>query len=314
MCDTPPEDAIDPRELRNALGAFMTGVTVVTTLDETGSPRGLTANSFTSVSLDPPLVLFCIAKTAASCPVFAEAAQFAINILTEEQREVSGRFASNIADRFAGGDWRPGETGSPVLSGAAAWLDCRMHDQVDAGDHLILIGRVVAFDYSSANPLGFCRGAYISSRLEQQAVDASSPTTRVGAVLESDGGLLLIEDPGTGALRLPLGDSIGRPEQPASLHGALAALGVEADVGFLYAVVDDEKSGVLSVFYRGEIKASAPGALEGRLFALDDIPWPKLSDEPVRAMLRRYVKERLEDRFGIYVGDDETGRVHPLAE
>ncbi len=155
MSDTPPEAVIDPRELRNALGAFMTGVTVVTTLDGDGNPRGLTANSFTSVSLDPPLVLFCIAKNAFSCPLFAGAARFAINILTEEQRDVSSTFASKIEDRFATVDWRPGQTGSPVLTGAAAWLDCRMHDQVDAGDHLILIGRVVAFDYSSANPLGF---------------------------------------------------------------------------------------------------------------------------------------------------------------
>ncbi len=304
---------IDPRELRKALGVFMTGVTVVTTLDETGAPRGLTANSFTSVSLDPPLVLFCIAKNAFSCQTFAGAAQFAINILTEEQRDISSRFASKIEDRFTTVDWRPGETGCPVLAGAAAWLDCRMHDQVEAGDHLILIGHVVAFDYSSANPLGFCRGNYISSRLEQKAIDQSGPATRVGAVLESDGQVLLIEDPKTGALHPPRGDSIGRPEQPASLHGALKALGVEADVGFLYAVVDDEKSGVLSVYYRGEIKGSAPGALEGRLFALDEIPWPKLAEEPMRAMLRRYAKERLEDRFGIYVGDDEAGRVHPLA-
>lgn len=308
---------IDPRDLRKALGAFMTGVTVVTTLDGDGAPRGLTANSFTSVSLDPPLVLFCIAKTAATCPVFTAAAQFAVNILTEDQREVSSTFASRVEDRFATGDWRPGETGSPVLAGAAAWLDCRMHDQVDAGDHLILIGRVVAYEYSSANPLGYFRGNYISSRLEQEAVDASGATTRVGAILEHDGSVLLIEDPETGALRPPRGDSVGRPEQPASLHGALAALGIEADVGFLYAVYEDQESGTLSVYYRGEIKEGAPGAaapLEGRLFALEDIPWPRLADEALRIMLRRYVKERLEDRFSIYVGDQETGRVHPVAE
>src|SRR5215475_7686332 len=104
---------LDPLELRRAFGCFVTGVTVVTAIDEERRPRGFTANSFTSVSLDPPLVLVCIARSAGSFPLFACTAHFAINILSEQQRPISSRFASKQADKFADVAWHPGESGSP---------------------------------------------------------------------------------------------------------------------------------------------------------------------------------------------------------
>lgn len=305
---------IDLKELRRALGAFMTGVTVITTLDETGAPRGFTANSFTSVSLDPPLVLFCVAKAAATAPVFAAASAFAVNILAEGQREISGLFAAKVADRFGKVDWRPGETGSPVLAGAAAWLDCRRHDVVDAGDHLVVIGRVIAFDHGPANPLGYCRGSYITSGLEQAAVAAARLGTRVGAVLERGDRLLLLDDPVQGGLAPPISDRLGKPGQGSGLHGRLDSLGVEADIGFLYAVFEDKATGALTVYYRGEIAGTPPAELESALYAFDDIPWPRLADDTLRNMLRRYVVERREDFFGIYIGDREAGRVRRLVE
>lgn len=307
------DPAIEPRELRRALGAFVTGVTVVTTLDAAGNPRGFTANSFTSVSLDPPLVLVCVAKTAASCPVFSAAKGYAVNILAEDQRDVSATFASRAADRFAAVRWRRERTGSPILDGVAAWFDCERQDTVDAGDHVILIGRVVAFDHAPANPLGYCRGSYVSFGLEREAVEAASgPKTRVGAILERDGSLLLLTDRKTGAVSLPTAAHLGRQGDTEGLAGAVAGLGVEAEIGFLFAVFEDRRSAARWIYYRGEVQGGEPDPSRARFYAFDDIPWDRLPDDAVRSMLRRYVAERREDTFGVYAGDTEDGVVQPL--
>ena len=152
----------DPRALRDAFGSFLTGVTVVTTFDGDGSPIGFTANSFTSVSLDPPLLLVCLAKTSRNYNAVTTAPGFAINILSETQKEVSNTFARPVADRFATVDWRRGPWGSPIFSDVAAWFDCALHEVIDAGDHVVLIGRVEAFGDSAANGLGYARGAYFT--------------------------------------------------------------------------------------------------------------------------------------------------------
>jgi flavin reductase (DIM6/NTAB) family NADH-FMN oxidoreductase RutF len=151
---------LDTRELRRTLGCFATGVTVVTTLDSDGRPRGMTANSFTSVSLDPALILVCVAKSAPIMAVLEKAAGFVVNILEEQQRHLSQRFATPGIDKFHGVDWRAGSTGAPILAETLAHLDCGMHQRVDAGDHVILIGQVVDFARNEAAPLLFCRGNY----------------------------------------------------------------------------------------------------------------------------------------------------------
>jgi flavin reductase (DIM6/NTAB) family NADH-FMN oxidoreductase RutF len=151
---------IDTRELRRTLGCFATGVTVVTTLDDDGRPRGMTANSFTSVSLDPALILVCVARSAPIMAVLENAAGFVVNILEEQQRDLSQRFATPGIDKFHGLDWRAGSTGSPILTETLAYLDCGMHQRIDAGDHVILIGQVVDFARNDAAPLIYCRGAY----------------------------------------------------------------------------------------------------------------------------------------------------------
>ncbi|MFP4903008.1 flavin reductase family protein, partial [Paraburkholderia sp. BR14261] len=164
------QPAFDIAEFRRALGAFVTGVTVVTTIQPDGSPRGFTANSFTSVSLDPPLILVCIAKTASSYAVFSQTGRFAVSVLAEDQQQVSGVFASKAADKFAQVPWSARKTGAPVMDGAAASFDCTTHEVVDAGDHIILIGRVVDVVQTSSTPLGYCRGAYVNFSLSQDAL------------------------------------------------------------------------------------------------------------------------------------------------
>ena len=306
---------MDTLELRRAFGCFVTGVTVVTAIDGEGRPRGFTANSFTSVSLDPPLVLVCIARTAGSYALFSTTAHFAINILSEEQRPISTRFASKEADKFAQVEWRAGRTGSPLISGTVAWLDCRTEQQIDAGDHLILVGRVLDFRHSTQTPLGFCRGNYLRFGLEQQAITATpADAIRVGAILEKDECVLLLKDAATDGWALPVGRSLGRTStETGSLSRLLDGLGIKAQIGFLFAVFDDEKNGALSVFYRGEIASVADGHRgTARLVAFAEIPWDKLPDFATQSMLRRYVSERSEDRFGIYVGTSDAGTVKGL--
>jgi (E)-2-((N-methylformamido)methylene)succinate hydrolase len=305
----------DPKSFRQALGAFVTGVTVVATVEHDGTPRGFTANSFTSVSLDPPLVLVCIAKTASSFPVFARAAHFAISVLAEPQKDISSLFASRASDKFAKAPWRPGAASSPIIDGAAAWFECRRHDIVEAGDHIILIGEVIDFDHSSASPLGYCRGAYLTFSLSQTALAGANSRTSVGVILERDDALVLVGARG-GILDLPTGSRLEPESDPASLRGVLKGLGLDAKLGFLFAVFEDprEAAKTMSVYYRGVVDGPVPAGPSLHLVPFEEIPWASLRDDAVRSMLRRYVREREEDTFGIYVGDADRGTVQPLAK
>ncbi|WP_240509416.1 flavin reductase family protein [Streptomyces agglomeratus] len=131
-----------PSELRAALACFPSGVTVVTTRDDRDRPRGFTASSFCSVSLDPPLVLVCLARTADSFPVFLHCGHFAVSVLRPWHEEVARRFASKSADKFGGG-WAAHTLGGlPVVPDALCTLECAVYDRHEAGDHLILIGEV----------------------------------------------------------------------------------------------------------------------------------------------------------------------------
>ena len=305
---------VDPRAFRKALGSFLTGITVIATTQADGTPRGFTANSFTSVSLDPPLVLVCIAKTASSHPVFTAAEGFSVNILAEHQAAVSGLFASKSADKFSGVRWRKGPAGNPVLDEVAAWFDCRHHDVVDAGDHIILIGRVLGFDERAANPLGYCRGAHITFGLQLDALAASGGRTRVGAILERDGALVLVDD-GAGGLDIPKGGALGAATDSDSLVGNMKRLGLGAELGFLFAVYEDPARGpsAQSIVYRGQLRAAPAAGGRAALVPFDAIPWERIRDAALATMLRRYIAEKRQDLFGIYVGDAEHGTVHSLA-
>ena len=151
----------DPRTLRDALGCFATGVTVVTCLGADGTPAGLTVNSFTSVSLDPPLLLVCLAKLAASAGVLTEASHFAVNVLQTGQQPASIRFSTRDEDRFGTTPWSCGEAGAPILKDSLGVFECERRSVYDGGDHHILIGQVVkaSFD-ASLDPLLYFRGRY----------------------------------------------------------------------------------------------------------------------------------------------------------
>lgn len=150
------------RELRDAFGSFMTGVTVVTTCKEDGTPLGFTANSFASVSLDPALLLVSIAKTSSNYHNFANTTHFAINILAEEQKDVSNTFARPSEDRFANISWSKSTCQNPLIDHVSAWFDCTTYQVVDAGDHAILIGKVEDFASTGFAGLGYYRGGYFT--------------------------------------------------------------------------------------------------------------------------------------------------------
>lgn len=158
--DEPLPTTIDDARFRQVLGRFATGVTVVTGLAR-GEPVGLAVNSFTSVSLEPPLVAFCVAERSRTWPRLRSEGNFCVNILAEDQEALSRAFAGRPPDRFLGVGWRPGRSGAPILAGVVAWIECAVEAEHAAGDHVIVVGRVQDLDVGhEGRPLVFYRGGY----------------------------------------------------------------------------------------------------------------------------------------------------------
>jgi 3-hydroxy-9,10-secoandrosta-1,3,5(10)-triene-9,17-dione monooxygenase reductase component len=161
--DPAPAADPSPTALRQVLGRYATGVTIVTCRGPEGERVGMTANSFSALSLEPPLVLWSLRRASASLGAFRAASHFAINILAESQVELSRQFASPVADKFADGPWSEGTAGVPVLASAAAVIECERSEEHDGGDHVLFIGRVCQLANTaalSAPPLVFHGGRY----------------------------------------------------------------------------------------------------------------------------------------------------------
>ena len=169
---------IDEREFRNALGCFATGVTIVTALDPASRFIGITANSFSSVSLDPPLVLFSLARSAHSFEAFRRSRHFAVNVLAADQTELSGTFARPLSDKWEGVDFEVWDTDCPIIKGALAQFECRTASTHEGGDHVVFIGAVERMAYDPAKePLIYYQGRY----RELRDVDDGPAPERVGA-------------------------------------------------------------------------------------------------------------------------------------
>ncbi len=152
--------AIDPRDFRNALGTFATGVTIITAITADGVPYGLTCNSFASVSLNPPLVLWSLGKFSQGLSTFQNASHFTVNVLGVSQQALASRFAKSSEDKFAGVAWTPGLGNAPVLADSVANFQCRTASRYSGGDHVIFLGAVEAYAYNRQEPLLFARGGY----------------------------------------------------------------------------------------------------------------------------------------------------------
>ena len=300
----------DPRALRDAFGAFLTGVTVVTTFNDEGAPIGFTANSFTSVSLDPPLLLVCLAKTSRNYQTLMTTKGFAVNILSENQKDVSNTFARPVDDRFAAVEWQKGPFGSPVFFGVAAWFDCASHDQVDAGDHVILIGRIEGFENSGQTGLGYARGGYFTPALAEKTLLASAESLLLGAVAVRDGEILLVED-GKGNWTLPFVEKAERGGMEALEDHIARTVGLTLTTGLLYSVYEDTKTGRQHVVYRAELGEGH--AQSGRFFPIQTPTLAEIADSAVRDIVKRYAAESSLGNFGVYFGNQEKGRVHAAA-
>lgn len=296
----------DPRALRNAFGTFLTGVTVVTAQDTAGQPIGFTANSFSSVSLDPPLVSVCLANTSSNFSTFAETKGFAINILSEAQIDISNTFARPAQDRFATVDWQTGPNGAPILAGVSAWFDCAMFKTVEAGDHLILIGRVEAFDQTIAPGLGYARGAYVTPAAEARAL--SRRTGMVVSALIERNGQILLQDDGTGGLTIPATDDLSDGAD-AALADLIKECGIMAEPGFIYSVYRD-KSRRQHISFLCQADNGTPA--KGAFTQISGSTLMDVTDPAICTMLERFARETRQGNFGVYFGDETRGRVKPL--
>ena len=152
--------AIDPRDFRNALGTYATGVTIITAAGADGKPYGITCNSFASVSLNPPLVLWSLVVYSSSLSVFQNASHFAVNVLGVSQQALANKFAKSSDDKFMGVEWTPGLGNAPLLADSVANFQCRAASRYYGGDHVIFLGAVEAYSYNRKEPLLFARGGY----------------------------------------------------------------------------------------------------------------------------------------------------------
>lgn len=298
----------EPRVLRNAFGAFMTGVTVVTTMDADGKPVGFTANSFTSVSIDPPLLLVCLARSSRNYETLTTGRGFAVNILSEEQKDISNRFARPSEDRFADISWQPGPFGSPVLGDVAAWFDCSRFNVVDTGDHVILIGEVEAFESTERAGLGYARGGYFTPSLADKALAGAHDLRQAIGLIAICEQSILLQERVDGTFCIPtveLSETTGQLD----IREQLAALaGVPVHDDFIYSVYEDTVARRQQVVYRAA--ASHQDGANGAFHSIHDLPLTRVPDPAQRDMLKRFSTEAGLGNYGIYIGNQEKGRVH----
>ncbi|WLE00212.1 flavin reductase family protein [Agrobacterium leguminum] len=301
---------LDPRALRDAFGAFVTGVTIVTTRDEAEKPVGFTANSFTSVSLDPPLLLICLARTSRNFATMTGAKNFAVNILSEGQKDLSNTFARPVEDRFAAAIWSDAPAGSPVFADVAAWFECSMQEVIEAGDHVILLGRIDAFENSGLNGLGYARGGYFTPMLAAKALSAAAEgEIAVGAVLERRGEIYLV---GEDVLSLP-GCVVAGGDPVAALTARLEELtGLPVRTGFLYSVYENNADGRQHIVYHA-LADGDDAPRQGRFLLPGALASAKFDSGATADIVNRFALESSIGNFGVYVGNETAGRVHPIS-
>ncbi|MDG3578025.1 flavin reductase family protein [Rhizobium sp. YJ-22] len=307
----------DRRLFRDMLGSFMTGVTVVATRAADGSVRAFTANSFTSVSLDPPLVLVCLAKSSGSLDVFTQAEGFSVSVLGAGQRNVSNGFAACDPAVKAAALARLADGPVPYVENCLATMLCDRERVIDAGDHVILLGAVGHFQSAGGQPLGYFRGAYVGFGLAVGELEQLGAPLVVGGLLERDGKVVLCRRPGASDWELP-----SRPLASGERHGVVlrdlfARLGIAAEASLLYSLFQEDgerrTTMIFSVETDAEIasKTLADGT-RVESFGVEARPWEMIEGEMKRGMVQRFFRERDAGCFGIYYDTAEGGRVAAL--
>lgn len=306
---------LDPKALRRAFGSFMTGVTIVTALDDDGTPVGFTANSFSSVSLDPPLLLVCPAKSLSSFEIFEKCEHFHVSVLAYDQQAASNTFASNNDDRFSQIDWQSDCHGCPKIIGAIASFSCQRDRSIDAGDHIILLGKVIEFESQDKQGLGYGVGGYFSLNMERAATELQTATHNdakqlvAGALVEHQGTLLLL--PGNVLPEIEIAD-----EQPTfdAIHSHLEnLLQVPIEVGSVFSVFDHENQPRSSIYYRVRISSDfSPQTGTGSFYKMDQLDELDFSSATTASIVSRYAAEYRSGNHRIYVGTDAAGKTHKI--
>ena len=308
---------IDPKVLRRAFGSFMTGVTIVTTVDQSGAPVGFTANSFSSVSMDPPLLLVCPAKSLSSFDLFDKCSHFHVSVLAHDQQAVSNIFASAEEDRFSKVDWSSDANGCPQIDGAIASFSCRRHQSVDAGDHIILLGQVTDFAVHDAHGLGYGVGGYFSLNMERKATElqTSEQSVVVGAVVERGGKVLLCDavgDPKKWALP-ELEIDHETPSFDAIEEHLSSRLGIPINVGSVYSIFDHASENKSFIYYRVSIdEHHQPMESAGEFHDIDTLTELPYVAKTTQNMLRRYVDESSTGNHRVYIGSASNGKTHKI--
>ena len=302
----------DPQDLRNALASYMTGVTVVTTHSPDGNLVGFTANSFTSVSLNPPLLLVCPGNHLSSFDIFAQATHFAVNILAEGQEATSNIFASSKEDRFSLVKWQADKFGNPLLEGAAAHFSCSLHNRVEAGDHQILIGQIEAFSSTQQKGLGYCRDGYFSLSKERQSEATAQEGQKflASALVEYQDQLLALRH--ADGLHIPTVQFDDRSGARSALTEHLRHLGLNSKIGPVYSVFEDAERGEHVTVFRASL-LEEPCVAEVELWPISDLDPADLQPPANADMLRRFREEHANNQFGLYIGDAKRGEIHPTA-
>lgn len=302
---------VDPLALRNAFGSFMTGVTVVTARTSNGAPLGFTANSFSSVSLEPPLLLVCPGKFLSSFGSFRTCKHFAVNVLAEGQEEVSNTFASFNGDRFARVGHSADLHGIPVIDGAIARFSCTTHQAIEAGDHCILIGEVQDFAHLEGQGLGYVGGQYFSLGLERAALDGVTGKIVCGAIIERIDHVLLEKTPE--GFRPPQIDRFDHGQLRRDLCDHLASRGLVIDLGSAYSVFDDQQSQTHHAYY---LATNSAASTNDDLIAvpINDLTSLSYANPAIADMMARFATESRTRSFSLYIGDTQHGDVHALPE
>ncbi len=299
----------DNDKLRRAFGSFMTGVTVVTTADVDGTPIGFTANSFTSVSMDPPLLLVCPGKHVASYDVFGTTTHFAVSILSEGQEAISNNFASGPEDRFSNVSWQRDNHGVPVIDGACATFSCRVHDRVEAGDHMILIGHIEHVECFDKPGLGYSSNGYFSLSQEQRADTSGAHDIKsiTGAIIKCDDHILVCEK--DGRLSLPVIEQQDRNGARSAMQQLLETHQLNAELGPVYSIYDDPHSNRHYTFFLVNAADTSAGGL-GRFIPITALDPTQFDDNAMSVMMARFATEVRNKVFGLYIGDVDSGDVH----
>lgn len=298
---------LDAHALRGAFGTFMTGVTIVTALSKNGTPVGFTANSFSSVSMDPPMLLVCPGKFLSTYETFANCTHFAVNILAEGQEAISNIFASSKGDRFAQVPHHLDRHGVPLIDGAIVQFCCATHQIIPAGDHCIMIGEIVDFTHFDGLGLGYVGGQYFSLGLERAAFDSTEGPAICGAIIEDGDSVLMVQT--KDGLRPPQCTHTQRGRLINDLRDTLISKGIRADLGQAYSVFESKNPRTQSTYFlaTGHIEAASAEVIAVPIAELES---QTFANAAIGRMMTRFALEQQTRNFALYLGDTEDGEIH----